>query len=53
MFQRIQMSKHNEFKQKKDRKTSWMRSWICDKLYYLFVLSKCCKLNKNEKPLDI
>ena len=25
----------------------------CDKLYYLFVLSKYCKLNKNEKPLNI
>ena len=22
------MSKHNELKQKKDRKTPWMRSWL-------------------------
>jgi hypothetical protein len=22
------MSKHDELKQKKDRKTSWMRSWL-------------------------
>ena len=28
MFLRIQMSKHNELKQKKDRKTPWMRSWL-------------------------
>jgi hypothetical protein len=28
MFQRIQMSKHNELKQKKDRKTPWMRFWL-------------------------
>ena len=28
MFLRIQMSKRNEFKQRKDRKTSWMRSWL-------------------------
>jgi hypothetical protein len=28
MFLRIQMSQHNELKQKKDRKTPWMRSWL-------------------------
>ena len=28
MFLRIQMSKHNELKQKKDRKTLCMRSWL-------------------------
>jgi hypothetical protein len=28
MFLRIQMSKHNELKQKKDKKNPWIRSWL-------------------------